>query len=380
MMTYDAIVLGTGGVGSAALWQLARRGHRVLGMDRFPGGHDRGSSHGQSRAIRQAYFEHPNYVPLLREAYRLWEELEQEQHESLFSRTGLLEVGPADGIVVPGVLASAQQHGLSVDLLSRAEACRRFPEFSFPDDARIVFERDAGYLRVEACVLAHLRAALAAGASVVYGDAVESWRPAGDAIEVQTASSTYRAARLVITAGPWAASLLGELQLPLRIVRKHLHWYATAPSSYRPEDGCPVYFFELGTAFFYGFPQLDARGVKIAEHTGGQVIDDPLSDPRAVDARDRNRVESFLRRCLPQVTLQPTDHEVCFYTMTPDQHFVVDRHPDHGQVVFACGLSGHGFKFASVLGRILADLAIEGRTDLPIAFLSRAGRWQPSDA
>lgn len=377
--TYDAIVIGTGGVGSAALWHLARQGAHVLGLDRFPGGHDRGSSHGQSRVIRQAYFEHPDYVPLLKEAYRLWDDLQQASGKKLFHRTGLLEVGPPDGIVIPGVLTSARQHQLDIEILSPREARDRFPAFRIPDELAVVFEREAGYLLVEEAVKAHLLEAQRSGAELETDQVVTGWRSHLSGIEVSTQHQVYQTRKLVITAGAWGSELLANLQLPLRVVRKHLHWYASSPPGYHQKNGCPVFFFEDAGAFYYGFPQFDERGLKVAEHSGGEIITDPLNDPRHVDPVDRERVERFLENYLPGVERQATDHAVCFYTMTPDENFFVDRHPHHLNVVLAAGLSGHGFKFASVLGKILADLALAGKTPLPIEFL-RLQRTLPSDA
>lgn len=377
--TYDAIVIGTGGVGSAALWHLARQGVHVLGLDRFPGGHDRGSSHGQSRVIRQAYFEHPDYVPLLKEAYRLWDDLEQASGKQVFHRTGLLEVGPPDGIVIPGVLTSARQHQLDIEVLTPAEARKRFPAFRIPDELAVVFECDAGYLLVEDAVRTHLSEAQRSGAELATDQVVTGWQSRPEGIEVSTEQHVYHTRKLVITAGAWGGELLAELQLPLRVVRKHLHWYASSTPDYHQQNGCPVFFFEDAGAFYYGFPQFDDRGLKIAEHSGGEVISDPLNDPRHVDPHDRDRVERFLRHYLPGVDRRATDHAVCFYTMTPDENFFVDRHPHDPNVVLAVGLSGHGFKFASLLGKVLSDLALEGKTRHPIDFL-RLQRTLPSGA
>jgi monomeric sarcosine oxidase len=370
MPLYDAIVVGTGGVGSAALFHLAARGARVLGLDRFPPGHDRGSSHGHTRVIRQAYFEHPDYVPLLRRAYTLWDELAARDGQALFERAGLLQIGPPDGAIVPGVLASARQHNLPVEELGPDEVERRFKGFRVPEGAHAVFERDAGYLLVEECVRAHARAAEGAGAEIRSGIAVRSWHAEGTGAVVETDAGSFSAGRLVIAAGAWAGSLLAELGVPLRVVRKHLHWYAADAACYRRENGCPAFFYEHQHQFFYGFPRIDERGVKVAEHSGGESVADPLAVDRSVDPEDRRRVEESLGRFLPRVSRRPTDHTVCLYTMSPDEHFIVDRHPEHEAVAFAAGLSGHGFKFTSVLGEILAALVLDGRTEQPVGFLN----------
>jgi sarcosine oxidase len=376
---YDVIVLGTGGVGSAAAFHLARRGAKVLGIDRFPGGHDRGSSHGETRVIRQAYFEHADYVPLLLRAYELWRELEELSGEDLLHQVGLLQVGPPEGYVVRGVLQSSKQHGLAIDELAAEEVTRRFPGFEVPAGSVGVFEPAAGYLKVERCVLAHLDAAATHGAELRYGSAASSWRSDGEGVAVETGDGeTFRAAKLVITAGPWAPQLLADFNLKLHVRRKHLYWFPNAEPAYQASRGCPTYLYELPQGVFYGFPQIDELGVKVAEHSGGATIEDPLDDPRALDPADLARVEEFLAKHLPGVGRPLHDRSVCFYTMSPDEHFIVDRSPRHPNVVFAAGLSGHGFKFTSVLGKTLADLAIKGETEMPIGFLSLARLGAPA--
>ncbi len=370
MTTHDVIVLGTGGVGSAALFHLARRGCRVLGIDRFPGGHDRGSSHGHTRIIRMAYFEHPDYVPLLRRSYELWTALERIQQKQLYYPVGLLEVGPPDGVVIPGVLASARQHNLSIEQIAATEARSRFPGFRIPDGYDVVFETNAGYLLVEECVLAHLDAARQHGAELRIGESVVNWTTTPNGVTVHTDQQTYHSAKLVITAGAWAGKLLADLGINLQVRRKHLHWYRTSQDHYCPDRGGTCFFYEVPAGYFYGFPQIDDRGVKVAEHSGGTVIDDPLHDDKSVESHDRERVEAFLAQNMPAVTRQPTDHVVCYYTMSSDEHFIVDRHPQHPHVCFASGLSGHGFKFTSVLGEILAELTLQRSSAQPIEFLS----------
>lgn len=371
MQTYDAIVLGTGGVGSAALWHLARKGGRVLGLDRFQPPHDRGSSHGQTRIIRQAYFEHSNYTPLLIEAYRLWSELESQVGKQLYAEVGLLEVGPVDGIVVPGVLRSAAEHHLEVEQLTAGMIETRWPDLSVPSEYEGVFEKRAGYLLVEECVRSHLQAAQQAGAELLHSVEVLGW-DAGELIRLRTSAGEFATARLVVTAGAWAGPLFADLDLHLKVRRTCLFWYATKDDRYAAHSGFPSFLFELPTGIFYGFPQIDDRGLKVAEHSGGELVEDPLHVDRELHPDDRRKIDVFLQKHFSQATLQQTDQAVCMYTMTPDEHFVVDRHPTCPQIVFAAGLSGHGFKFASVLGKALAEMAIDGGTDLPIGFLGLA--------
>lgn len=372
--SYDAIVLGAGGVGSAAMWQLARRGLRVLGIDRFAPPHDRGSSHGQTRIIRQAYFEHADYVPLLVESYRLWAELERTAGQRLLLETGLVEVGPADGVVVPGVLRAAREHGLEVEQLSAAEIMERWPSFRVPAELVGVFERRAGLLHVEQCVRAQLVAAQEAGAELRAGVNVFDWSADDDGVRVETSAGQFTAGRLVVTAGAWAGPLLAGLDLRLEVRRKPLMWHAIGDDRMRAEAGFPCYLFEVPQGVLYGFPALDGRGLKVAEHTGGEAVADPLSVDRRLHDSDRAPVEAFLKRHLPAAQTPCREFSVCLYTMSPDEHFIVDRHPQHERVVFAAGLSGHGFKFTPVLGAALADLTIDGATQLPIGFLSMNDR------
>lgn len=381
---YDVVVLGCGGVGSAALMHLARRGVRVLGIDRFAPAHDRGSSHGRTRMIRQAYFEHPDYVPLVLRAYELWAELEAATGKKLYEETGLLEIGPpADrgGIVVPGVLASAEQHGLAVDRLTAAECARRFPGFRVPESMVGVFERKAGFLHVEECVRTHLEEAVRHGAELRTEEAVRSWRVqqgtgGGSHVVVETDRGRYEAARLVITAGAWAGELLRDLGITFEVRRKPQYWFRPQSDDYRRDRGAPAFLYETPAGCFYGFPVFGPEGLKCAEHSGGRVLTNPLENPTEIDFEDLARVRTFLAENLPGISPELNDHAPCMYTMSPDENFLVDRHPKHPEVVFAAGLSGHGFKFTSVLGEALADLALQGKSELPIEFLrvERLGR------
>ncbi len=377
--TFDCIVLGTGGVGSAALYHLAQRGASVLGLDRFAPGHDQGSSHGHTRIIRLAYFEHPDYVPLLYRAFELWEALEQQQGVSLYRQTGLLEIGPRDGDVVPGVLAAARQHALEVDELSASDIRRQFPGIQVSEDWVGVFEARSGYLLVEDGVKAHADAAVRHGATLRTGDVIRQWHVEGERVVIHTDRDTYRAEQLIVTAGAWVPQLLPSLDVDLRVLRKPLLWYRTNSPDYRAETGFPIWLIETSAGTIYGFPEIDDRGLKIAEHTGGAPVDDPLHVDRRLLPEDRCPLDTFIEAHLPSVSNDCLHHVVCMYTMSPDQHFLVDRHPAFPQVCFAAGLSGHGFKFAPVLGEALADLALDGSTTLPIGFLG-LGRpdWQTS--
>jgi monomeric sarcosine oxidase len=286
-----------------------------------------------------------------------------------------LQIGPAGGYVIGGVLGAARKHGLTVDELSAAESEKRFPGFRVPSSMVGVFEPAAGYLMVERCVLAHLAAAKQHGAELRTGVTVHSWQAESGRCSVTTDQGAFTADKLVVTAGAWAPQLLAGLGINMTVRRKHLHWFKCDDPVYRGPDA-PTFFYELPQGLFYGFPAVDELGVKVAEHSGGETVADPLTDTRPLEEGDLTRVREFLGEELPAVgkSARHTRHEVCFYTMSPDEQFIIDTHPRHKNVVFSAGLSGHGFKFTSVLGEIMADLALEGSTAQPIGFLS-AGRF-----
>lgn len=375
--SYDVIVLGVGGMGSAACQQLAGRGARVLGLEQFQLVHDRGSSHGETRIIRQAYFEHPDYVPLLLRTYELWRQLEQGTGHTLFDQVGLVMSGLAEGETISGAKNSAKLHQLAIEELTASDANRRWPAFSFPDEHAVVFEPVAGMLRVEACVQANLDRATEQGAEIHANEQVLSWTSTGNSVSVQTNRGQYSAGSLVITAGPWASRSLQGLGLPLQVLRKFVGWFPIRQGPYRADQGMPTYFFELPHGTFYGFPSIDGQTVKMAEHSGGQPVDDPTQVDRELHDLDLPRLSDFLQAHLPGLSPAPARHSVCQYTMTPDQHFIVDTHPQWPNVALAAGFSGHGFKFAPVIGEALADLALNRSTQLPIGFLS-LGRFRVS--
>lgn len=368
-MKYDLIILGTGGIGSSALLHAADRGLNVLGLDRFPPGHDKGSSHGETRIIRMSYFEHPDYVPLLRSAYEKWDALSERCGMEFFRRCGLAYFGAPDSPIIRGVLSSASEHQLDVTSLSLADARERFPGFEPVESGSVLYEPDAGYLLVEESVRASISEAVKKGATHLYGETVQGWSADEKGVAVRTDRNTYRAERLIITAGSWAGEFLPQCGVRLRILRKHLHWFAINSNDYLESEGCPGFFYDTGGSYFYGFPAIGSHGLKVSEHSGGTEVSDPLQDERLAEDSDNERIRSFLSRHLPGVSLHQTRHEVCYYTMSPDEHFIVDQHPGFPNVAFAAGLSGHGFKFASALGDTLVSLALEEQPAVNIDFL-----------
>ena len=374
MADVDVIVLGLGAMGTAAAWQLARRGVRVLGLEQFALGHALGSSHGHTRIIRQAYYEHPSYVPLVRRAYQGWYDLEQTLGTHLLTACPCLTIGRSDGELIAGVLRSAREHSLSIDTIDADELPARFPAFRplAPGEVGIV-EHTAGFLYVEAGVRAMADSARALGATLHDNERIESWHVEGDGVRVVTEKGTYTASSLVITAGPWAGPLLGAMGAPLSVMRQVVLWLRPDdPALYR-RDTFPIFLVDGDDGMFYGTPMLDARGVKVARHYGAAELPNVGEVAREITPTDEAPVREFLRRRIPGANGERRDASTCVYTLTPDRHFLIDHHPESKRVVVAAGFSGHGFKFAPVVGEILAELALDGGTRWPVE-LFRCGR------
>ncbi|WNO74509.1 N-methyl-L-tryptophan oxidase [Streptomyces sp. AM8-1-1] len=367
---YDVIVLGLGGMGSAAAAHLAARGVRVLGLEKFGPVHSRGSSHGGSRVTRQSYFEDPAYVPLLLRAYELYEQLERDTGRDVATLCGGVMVGRPESRTVAGSLRSAQQWDLPHEMLDAKELHRRFPTLTPADDEVALYEARAGLLRPENTVAAHLQLATRDGAELRFEEPVTRWEPYRDGVRVHTAEDTYTAGHLVICPGAWAPRLLTDLRVPFSIERQIMYWFrpdgGTGP--YLPERH-PVYIWEdTAGVQVYGFPAIDGPdgGAKVAFFRNGtpctpETIDRTVHDHevRAMAAQLAPRLPTLPGTFLKAVT--------CMYSTTPDEHFVIARHPSHADAVtVACGFSGHGFKFVPVVGEILADLALDGTTHHPI--------------
>jgi sarcosine oxidase len=381
MTSYDVIVAGLGGMGSAAAYQLAARGKRVLGLEKFSPAHDRGSSHGRSRIIRQAYFEDPAYVPLLLRAYELWEQLERETNQDLMTLTGGLMIGRRESELVSGSVRSAEEHGLPYDLLDAGEIRARFPALSPDPETVALYEEKAGFLRPEETVRAHLDRADSLGAELRFEEPVLSWEAPPAGVRVETLEGSYDAERLVISPGAWAPQLLSDLGLPLVVERQVMYWFEPKGGlePFLPER-FPIFIWEPDDGnWFYGFPaQEDEHGVKAAFYRAGGVPTTPETIDREVHGEEIDFIRTYLARYVPELADRCLDARVCMYTNTPDLHFVISVHPDHPQVAIACGFSGHGYKFCSVIGEILADLVMDGTTSHPIDLFSPA-RLQRAD-
>ncbi|MGI9180967.1 MAG: N-methyl-L-tryptophan oxidase [Longimicrobiaceae bacterium] len=359
---YDVIIAGLGAMGSAAAFHLARRGLRVLGLDRHTPPHELGSSHGESRVIREAYFEHPAYVPLVQRAYELWAELEEQTGQKLLRITGALMLGTPEREVVTGALRSAQLHDLPHERLAAGEVRRRFPVLHPSPDQVGVYEPRAGVLFPEACIQAHLDAARAHGAALRFAEPLTRWRPTGEGVEVLTPWDRYHADALVLAVGAWLPGLMPWL--PLEVARQVLHWLRPArdAEAFAPER-CPVFLWETAPGrIFYGIPDLGG-GVKVALHHGGERS--PLEQVRReVGEEEVAAVRGLLDQYVPAAAGELLRSSVCLYTNTPDGHFLIDRHPEHPAVWLASPCSGHGFKFSGAIGELLAQRITEGTASL----------------
>jgi sarcosine oxidase len=362
---HDAIVVGLGAHGSAAAYHLAKRGQTVLGFDRFARGHTLASFGGLSRIIRLSYYEQPSYVPLLKRAWDLWRELERDSGETLLTQTGGLYMGPPDGELVSGALASATMHDLAHERLDNAELHRRYPVFDIDPDWVGVFDAQAGWLAPERSVETHLRLAERHGATLRFSEPIERWERDGEGVRVTSTQGSYRARRLVIAAGSWLPRLLPQLARHLWVERSVLFWFEPR-GELEAFAKLPVYIVQDTDRNYYGFPYDPGNGLKMAGlHFGDRV--DPDTVDREPSAKDEERVRAWLRRRMPQANGERRRAQVCLYTNSPDGHFIIDR---DGPVTYASACSGHGFKFGSAVGEILADLAMTGRSSLDIGFLS----------
>jgi sarcosine oxidase len=360
--SFDVIVVGLGADGSAAAYHLARSGQRVLGLDRFAPPHTLGATHGGSRIIRKAYFEGPQYLPLLERAYGLWRDLEAASQTPLLTLCGCLNIGRPGRAIVEGARRSAEAIHSPYEVLSREAVQRRFPAFHLPEGHVAVFEAEAGLVDPEQGVRAHLAQARRHGAVLHFDEPATAWQSNGEGVAVTTARATYRADRLILCGGGWTTDLLADLRLPLRVERVTNAWFRpTANAAHFDPARCPVYIWEYEPdKIVYGFPDL-GDGVKAGLHYDGTLVDHPDAVQRMASDADARRVRAVLRRLLPDADGPLTNAAVCFYTNTPDKHYLIDRHPAYPHVAFASACSGHGFKASNAVGEALADLVM-GRT------------------
>ncbi len=376
--SFDVIVLGVGSMGSSACYYLAQRGYNVLGIDQFHIPHERGSHTGQSRIIRKAYYEHPDYVPLLQKAYNNWKSLEAMAGTQLYYPTGLLYMAPPESKLIKGIRTSAAAYNIPLENVGHNEDKETFHQFHLPENYVKILEQDAGFVLVEKTILAYYEAAIRCGATIKTAEKILNWTDKGNDIHVKTSKAVYTTKKLVITAGPWTPELIPLLKEKLQVTLQLMAW--VKPKRWEPftMGNLPCWFItdENFPGFFYGFPALPAAkyhnppGIKIAHHyTGSQVT--PEDKDNFAFAEEVQKLRYILDKYMPDAFEEIVDIKSCLYTNSPEGNFIIDLLPQHdGRIAIAGAFSGHGFKFVPIVGEILADLATEGKTELPIGFLN----------
>lgn len=366
-------------MGSAAAWSACQRGKRVLGLEQYHLVHDQGSSHGQSRIIREVYYEHPAYVPMVKKAFQYWEQLEKHSQQSLLTRTRCANIGTVSSEIIAGTLHAVKTHQLDHEIWDSEEIQRQFPALCVTDNYCAVVENHAGWLAVERCVKAMLDCATLLGAHLHNQEQVLEWNRRPGHIEVKTSKASYSTDQLIITSGPWASSLLTSLKLPLRVMRQVQLWFT--PPSKLYDQYCtpkfPIFILDTPDGSFYGLPCNAGLGVKVAQHYGATETMLPEDIDRSLLMEDLTPVRRFLSKHIPSLAdADLCQHAVCIYTLSPDRHFIIDLHPEDSRVAIACGFSGHGFKFAPVIGEMLLDL-LDGRQHVQTNQLFSVLRFLP---
>ena len=369
-MSSDVVVIGLGVMGASAAMALARRGQRVIGIERFGIAHDRGSSHGDTRVIRLGYFEHPSYVPLLRSAYRMWREIENETGQRLLTITGIAEIGPPDSQLVEGTLRASAEHALPHTVFDARRAMQQFPAFVLPPDYVAVLQPDGGYLFAESATRTFARLAEKSGAVLRFGETALDIVPRPDGVTIKTDKTSIDAGTVVVTPGAWFGSLMDRLlppfNQPLKVHRQVVAWFRPIDPVLFSSERFPVFLLASEDGIHYGIPPHDVapyKGLlKIAKHDYGTPHTSPDSYDRTITAEDEEAIRTILRKYLPAGNGKLVAAKACLYTTTADKNFLIDRVPGWPQIIFASPCSGHGFKFAPVIGEMLADIVITNRT------------------
>ena len=376
--SFDVIVIGVGSMGSAACYYLSKRGYKVLGLEQFDISHEFGSHAGQSRIIRKAYFEHPDYVPLLVRAYENWNKLEQETSEQLYFKTGLLYAGTSNNEMIRGVKDSASLYNIELEKLNVDDAADRFLQFNFPENFEILFEPEAGFITPEKAIRLFATQAKRNGATIHTNEKVIEWSKDRDGVIVKTNKNTYQCKKLIITAGAWAGKMIPGFSDKIKVTRQFVAWIKTKNENQFALNIFPCWMVgdDEKHGCYYGFPLLDTKifgepaGLKLAHHYPRDITDPDKVD-RQTTEDDIKTLNYCLDKYLPRVFESILSTKICLYANSPDENFIIDKLPGYEEnVSIACGFSGHGFKFSSVVGEILADLAMEGKAELPIGFLN----------
>ncbi|SDI60583.1 N-methyl-L-tryptophan oxidase [Natribacillus halophilus] len=369
---YDVVVVGAGSMGMAAGYYLSRQGAKTLLIDAFDPPHSQGSHHGETRIIRHAYGEGREYVPLAIRAQTLWNDLQEEADETIFEKTGVLGFGPEGSAFIDEAIASSREYSLSLDLLDADEINKRWPGIQLPKGYKGCFEPDSGVLYSENCIRAYRQLAEKHNATLLTNTPVLNIETYDNGVSVQTDHETFTAKKIVISAGPWSGKVLANLGLdiPLQPTRQTVTWFDSDPSLYE-SDAFPAFFVDVPSGVYYGFPSFDGCGVKLGRFDTGQKTEPAyVNREYGIFPEDEGDVREFLETYMPEAAGKSNRGRACIFTRTPDEHFVVDLHPQHSHIVIAAGFSGHGFKFASVIGEVLSQLALDGHTEHDISKFS----------
>lgn len=366
--SFDVAVIGLGAMGSAALYHLASRGLRAIGFEQFALGHDRGSSHGESRVIRLGYAEKPFYVPFARAAFEDWRGLERATGEQLLVETGLIEAGPMASAAVEGSRTACEAYGLPYDLLSAGEANRRWPAFSLPADYVAIHQplQSGGFVRADLASSLHRRLAREHGAEIAASTTVRAIEPMGSTVRLSAGGRAVEAARVVVAAGAWTTRLLPDMALPLTLTRQVICWFEPDRRDLVGDGSLPVFFVDGAEDGVYGFPYLPGHGLKAASHRQGRVLASADAAVQDAGEADGAAIGRFLRRYVPGAAGRLKAMKTCIYANLPDEDFVIDLLPADPRIVVVSACSGHGFKFAGVIGGLAADLATDRRPDLDL--------------
>lgn len=369
-MKYDVAIVGAGSMGMAAGYFLAKKGQKVILLDAGDPPHHNASHHGETRIIRHAYGEGEAYVPLALRAQALWQQLEQESNQSLFLNTGVLNMGERDSPFIQTLIASAVKYHLPLDILDASQVSERFPGITLPDNYIGCFESTSGVLRCEACIRAYRTLAIAHGAELLTYHGVDSIDIHDSGVTLTSGETVIYADRLIVSAGAWSAEILRQLNLtlPMQPTRKTFAWFEAEETKYG-QDHFPAFSFDSPEGIYYGFPSIDQAGLKVGRHDGGQAQDPNLDIEPYDSVHDSHDLERFLAAVMPDVG-NLMYGKTCMYSMTEDENFIIDRHPQHSHVLIAAGFSGHGFKFASVIGEMLSELASNEQTQYDISMFS----------
>lgn len=368
---YDVIVVGLGGMGTATLWQLARRGLRVLGIEQFKIGHRMGSSHGMTRILRLAYFEGSAYVPMVQRAVELWREAEKASGQSLFFEVGSLDMAPDRDTIVGAARQSCLDFDLPFEELDASALMKRFPALRLPQDMRGLYQPEGGFVACERAVTAHAALARAAGAEIHETEILLGWEPtANGGVVVRTSLRHYEAGQLILSPGPWIGDVVPRLKPVTTVIKQSLGWFAPRSPDLLAMDAFPVFTLKVEEGHVYGFPLWKHPGFKLGTPHYSADVFDPNEPDREPAPHHAGALKQIIDRYIPASTTQALDLKACLYTMAPDEHFIIDRLPGTEQILVASPCSGHGFKFASAVGEILADLATTGRPRFDLSLFS----------